>query len=82
VHNVIFVNEIHCHANHCENSKDVVFWKKLLWIFFDDFFETLIALFHDDARKVRFVFDNINNLTNQWVILELEHSNFSLGLRL
>jgi hypothetical protein len=65
----IFVDVIKSHADHGENSKNVLFRKKFR-VFSDDVLETLIALFHYYARKISSVFDNVNNLTNHWVILQ------------
>ena len=78
----IFLNVIKSHAYHCENTKNILFWQKLLWVFFYDTFKTFIALFHYYAREVCFVFNNVNYLTNEWVILQFKHSDFSFGLRL
>jgi hypothetical protein len=67
---VIFVNVKQTHAYHRENSKNILFGKKLFRVFTDDFFETLIALFHYYAWKICIVFDNVNNLANHGVILQ------------
>jgi hypothetical protein len=66
----IFVDVIKSHADHRENSKNILFMKKFFRVFSDDVFETLIALFHYYARKISSVFNNVNNLTNHWVILQ------------
>jgi hypothetical protein len=79
---IIFVNVKDSHAYHRENSNNILFRQKLLWVFFDDTFETSIALFHYNAWKIRFVFDNVNNLANHWVVLQFKHGDFSFGLRL
>jgi hypothetical protein len=82
MNDIIFVNVIDSNAYHCENSYNILLSKKLLWVFFDDTFETSIALFHYNAWIICFVFDNVNNLTYHWVILQFQHGDFSFGLRL
>ena len=82
MNDIIFVNVKDSHAYHCENSKNKLFRKKIFRVFFDDTFETSIALFHYNAWIIRFVFDNVNNLANHWVILQFQHGNFSFGLGL
>jgi hypothetical protein len=72
VHNIIFVNIIEWDTNHGENSENILFWKKLLWILFDNIFEALITLFHDNAWKIGLIFDYVNYLANHGVILQLQ----------
>jgi protein TonB len=47
-------------AYHRENFENVLFWQKLVGIALDYIRETLVALFHNDAWKATFIFDNIN----------------------
>jgi hypothetical protein len=82
MNDIIFVNVKDSHTYHCENSKNILFRKKLFRVFFDDIFETSIALFHNNAWKIRFVFNNVDNLANHWVVLQFKHGYFSFGLRL
>ena len=69
MHYFLRVNIVQRDADHCENSKDILFWQKLSFVLigFDNFGKTLAALFHYNAWKVIFVFDNINDIYNHWV---------------
>jgi hypothetical protein len=67
--NIIVVNIINWHANHGENSNDIVLWKERFWEFVNDFFERLIVLFYDNAKRTISIFDNINYLAYHRVVL-------------
>jgi hypothetical protein len=64
---------------HCEDSKDVLFWYKLFFIVLDDISKTLIALFHNYARKIILIFDKIYDSHNHWVIDSSEATYFSFS---
>ena len=69
MHDIIFVNEKEWDANHCENSKNVFFWNKFrFWVTLDNILQALIALLHDNAWKIMLFFDDVNDLTNHWVL--------------
>ncbi len=55
-------------ADHCEDSNNLHFWDKLFFKVLDDISKTLVALFHNDTRKILLVFDKIDYSHNQWVI--------------
>jgi hypothetical protein len=55
-------------ANHSENSKNLLLWDELFFMFLDDIAKTLVALFHNDARIILLVFHKIDHSHDQWVI--------------
>ena len=68
MHNIISVNIIEWNADHCENSKNVFFWNKLLFLVALDYFlQALITLLHYNARIILLIFDDIDNSTYHWV---------------
>ena len=79
---LFIVNEFKRDTDHCKYSKNALFWNRIILKFFDYISKTFVALFHYYAWIVRFVFHNVNYLTNQWVILQFKHSDFSFSLRL
>ena len=66
-------------ADHCEDSNNLLFWNKLFFIVLDDITKTLVALLHNDARKILCVFDKIDYSHNQWVIESSQAANFSFS---
>jgi hypothetical protein len=69
MHDIIFVNEVEWNADHCENSKNVFFWNKFrFWVTLDNILQALFALLHDNAWKIILFFDDVNDLTNHWVL--------------
>ena len=82
MHYIIFVNMIECDANHCENSNNIIFWKKLLYVFFDNVFKASVTFFHYYAWKISLIFDNINYLAYHWVVLQFQQCDFSFRLGL
>jgi plasmid maintenance system killer protein len=68
MHQVFLVNMVKRDADHCQNSKDLLLWEKLLFEALDYISKTLVALFHNDAWKVIFIFDKINDAHNHRVI--------------
>jgi len=67
MHNFLRVNMIKRDAYHRENFENILFWQKLVGIALDYIRETLVALFHNDAWMVIFIFDNINDGDNHWM---------------
>ena len=46
-------------ADHCENSKYLLFWDKFFFKVLDEIFKTLVALFHYYTWKIIRILDNI-----------------------
>ena len=68
MNDIIFVNEIERNADHCKNSKNIFFGYKLsACIAVDNILKALIAIFHDNTRKIMLILDNVNDLANHWV---------------
>ena len=62
------VNIVQRNADHCDNSQDIFFWNELFFVILDYIRKTLVALFHNYARMVSFVFDKINHSDDLRVI--------------
>jgi hypothetical protein len=65
-------------AYHCENSNYVIFHKKFL-VTLDNILQALSAFFHDYTREIIFIFDDINDITNQWMFERPHSANFTLS---
>jgi hypothetical protein len=64
----LLVDMVKANADHSEYSENLLFWN---WIFLtlqDDVLNTLIALFHNNAWEVIFIFDKIYDSNNHRVI--------------
>ena len=69
MHDIIFVNKIEWDADHCENSQNVLFWNKLLFVVALNYFlQALIALLHYNKWVILLIFHDIKNSTNHWVL--------------
>jgi hypothetical protein len=68
MHNVFGVNMEQRNADHCENSKNMLFRNELFLIALDNVCKTLAALFHNDVWKVMIIFDNIYYALNHGMI--------------
>jgi hypothetical protein len=74
-----FVNVVKRDAYHRENSNNILFWKKPLVTFYN-IFQALIAFFHNNAWKIIFIFDDIDDFTNHWVFEGPQPTNFAFSL--
>ncbi len=79
MHHALFVYVEEWDANHSENSFNTFLWNELFWKVLDNVLETLVALFHNDAWKVAFIFDKIDDTNNHWVVETSYASEFSLS---
>jgi hypothetical protein len=68
MHHLLLMNMKQTDADHCENSDNLFFWDELFLKVLDNITKTLVALFHNDARKILLVFDKINYSHYKWVI--------------
>ena len=55
-------------ADHCEDSQNLLLGDKFFFVVLDDISKALVALFHDDARIILLVFDEIDHYHNHWVV--------------
>ena len=55
-------------ADHRENSENLFFWNELFFVLFDNVAKTLIALFHDNAGEILWVFDKIDHSHDHRVV--------------
>jgi hypothetical protein len=62
------VNMIQRYADHCEDSKNMLFWNGVVLIADDKVCKTLVTFFHNKAWKVVFIFDKVNDSHNHGVI--------------
>ena len=66
-------------ADHRENSQNLFFWDELFFVFPDDVAKTLIALFHDNAGEIIWVFDKIDHSHDHRVVDSSQETDFSFG---
>ena len=75
---VAFVDVIQRDAYHCENTNNILFRQKFLFAL-DNILQTLIAFFHDNARKIVLIFDDVDDFTYHGVFERPEPINFAFG---
>ncbi len=59
VNHSLRVNVVKRDADHSKNSSNILFRDNFIFVTFDDITKTLVAFFHNDARMVAFVFNEI-----------------------
>ena len=64
----LLVDMVKANADHSEYSENLLFWNWLILTLQDDVLNTLIALFHNNAWEVIFIFDKIYDSNNHRVI--------------
>ncbi len=64
----LLVDVVKANADHRENSYYLLFLNRLFLTLNDDVCNTLVALFHNNAWVIIFIFDKINNSHNERVI--------------
>jgi hypothetical protein len=68
MNDIVSVNKEEWDADHCKNSKNIFFGNKLsVCIAVDNILKALIAILHDNTRKIMLILDNVNDLANHWV---------------
>jgi hypothetical protein len=78
VDDIAFVDVIQRDAYHSENTNYIFFWKKFLGCI-DNILKTLIAFFHNNAREIIFIFDNVNEFANHWMLKRPHSAYFTLS---
>jgi hypothetical protein len=68
VYHFLRVDMVKRDADHCKNPKNLFFCNELFLILLNDVLKALVALFHDNAREIIFIFDKIYDSNNHWVI--------------
>ena len=74
------VNIVKRNAYHRKNSNNILFWQKCLRILFDNFVKVLNALFHNNARKIILIFDDISSFHNQWMTKTQQSFYFAFSI--